>query len=425
MAGKGGAKSSGTTSTNTKSSAENTNAGAKGAKDAKKKDAAPAKAAAGWLGRWSDTISYVAIPAMMLGQGLQLLTLYLLVYAELGAVSAPAAVSLPLPPVRARTEFYIQETVHFPARDGALLEAYLYLPRSGSAEPEDGALGALPPVVIMAHGMGAIKDMRLPDYAVRFAKAGMAVLLFDYRTFGGSQGEPRQQINPWDHVEDFESALDFVATDATMRGRVDSSRVALWGTSFAGGHVLVAGAGTHAANVRAVVSQVPFLDPDASGSRFGIIDRIRFAFIGTRDFAKRYMGWDRVYIPIYASSEDEYTSILTVAGDESQWARLKNGSFRAPWENKSTAAVYVHVAFYKPRQYAADVKAPVLMMAAPNDVLCPIDIVRDVAAALVHPESKLIEIDTTHFGFYLDDAFEQAITTQIKFLQRHLGVSAA
>lgn len=48
-----------------------------------------------------------------------------------------------------------------------------------------------PPVIVMAHGFGAIRAAGLYDFAERFVKAGYAVFLFDYRSFGDSEGEPR------------------------------------------------------------------------------------------------------------------------------------------------------------------------------------------------------------------------------------------
>jgi fermentation-respiration switch protein FrsA (DUF1100 family) len=105
----------------------------------------------------------------------------------------------------------------------------------------------------MAHGFGAVKQFKLPEYAERFARRGLAVLLFDYRTFGGSEGEPRQWVSPSRHCADWQSAVDYVRQQ--LCSQVDVSRMCLWGTSFAGGHVLVTAA-NNPANVVAVVSQV-------------------------------------------------------------------------------------------------------------------------------------------------------------------------
>lgn len=102
---------------------------------------------------------------------------------------------------------------------------------------------------------GAQKDMGLHNYASRFAAAGLAVFVFDYRTFGGSDGEPRNWISPRRHLQDWRSALAHVRGPLAAAGAVDASSLALWGTSFGGGHAIVM-AGELRDAVKAVVAQV-------------------------------------------------------------------------------------------------------------------------------------------------------------------------
>ena len=111
-----------------------------------------------------------------------------------------------------------------------------------------------PPVVVMAHGFGAESTFRLLAFAERFVEAGLAVYLFDYRGLGSSEGRPRQWVSPRRHLQDWLAAIDHVKALPT----IDSKRMALWGSSFSGGHVLVAAAQT--SGLRAVVSQVPAVD---------------------------------------------------------------------------------------------------------------------------------------------------------------------
>ena len=101
----------------------------------------------------------------------------------------------------------------------------------------------------MAHGLSAVRDQRLPAYAERFAAAGLGVLLFDYRHFGASGGEPRQLLDIGRQLADWRAAV------AYARARFD--RVALFGSSFAGGHVLAVGTDP---GIAAVVSQCPMTD---------------------------------------------------------------------------------------------------------------------------------------------------------------------
>lgn len=96
------------------------------------------------------------------------------------------------------------------------------------------------PVVVMAHGFGAVRALRLYAYAERFAAAGYAVVVFDYRSFGESEGEPRQVLDIAMQHEDWRAALRFARS---LEG-IDHTRVVAWGTSFSGGHVItVAGRG--------------------------------------------------------------------------------------------------------------------------------------------------------------------------------------
>ncbi|HSN80151.1 MAG TPA: alpha/beta hydrolase, partial [Rhodoferax sp.] len=69
--------------------------------------------------------------------------------------------------------------------EGVKCASLLYMPESASPVP----------CVVMAHGFSGVKEQRLPAYAERFAQNGMAVLLFDYRHFGESGGEPRQLLS--------------------------------------------------------------------------------------------------------------------------------------------------------------------------------------------------------------------------------------
>ena len=127
--------------------------------------------------------------------------------------------------------------------------AWLYLP-VGIASP---------PVVIMAHGFAGTRDVALPYFAERFARAGLAAFVFDYRYFGASGGSPRQLVDPWSQLEDWRAAL---AQVRRMDG-VDHSRVGLWGSSLGGGHVMVIAAEEQ--SLRAVVAQAPLIDTSAEG----------------------------------------------------------------------------------------------------------------------------------------------------------------
>ena len=94
------------------------------------------------------------------------------------------------------------------------LSAWLYLPENLSA-----------PIacIIMGHGFGGTKDMGLESYAVRYQNAGFAVLVFDYRHFGESGGEPRQLI--WITETDISSTINGVISGRLDRLDKETKRV--------------------------------------------------------------------------------------------------------------------------------------------------------------------------------------------------------
>src|SRR6266481_1138854 len=126
--------------------------------------------------------------------------------------------------------------------EGVTLRGWFY-----AAEGASGPGAA----VVMAHGFSAVKEMYLDSFAEVFAAAGLNVLVFDNRGFGASDGEPRQEIDPWAQVRDYRHAITYAGT----LPEVDARRIGIWGSSYSGGHVLVIGAIDR--RVKCVVSQVP------------------------------------------------------------------------------------------------------------------------------------------------------------------------
>src|SRR2546429_7859227 len=124
---------------------------------------------------------------------------------------------------------------------GTTLRGWLYRP------PGDGPV----PGVVMAHGFSAVKEMYLDSFAEVFAEAGLAALVFDNRNFGASDGEPRYEIDPWAQVRDYRHAITYMQT---IPG-VDRDRIAVWGSSYSGGHCIVLGAIDK--RIKAVVAPVP------------------------------------------------------------------------------------------------------------------------------------------------------------------------
>ncbi len=144
------------------------------------------------------------------------------------------------------------ETLRLTVGGGITLAAKFFVPEGAGPHP----------CVIMSHGFSGVMDMGLQPYAEAFQAAGLACLVYDHRNFGDSDGDVRQEVDPWQQIRDMRDVIGH----ARNRADVDENRIGLWGTSYSGGHVLVIGAVDR--RVKCVVSQVPV----TSGS--GAIERM-------------------------------------------------------------------------------------------------------------------------------------------------------
>lgn len=125
------------------------------------------------------------------------------------------------------------------------LDAWLYRPGEG---------GEKRPVIVMSHGLAAVKDLYLDPFARSFCEAGFAVVVFEHRNYGNSEGIPRLDVDPWKQIRDTQDVISYAQTLPF----VGAERVGVWGTSFSGGHALVLGAIDR--RVKSVVAQVPTVD---------------------------------------------------------------------------------------------------------------------------------------------------------------------
>lgn len=296
---------------------------------------------------------------------------------------------------------YRNTPIRFPSGDEECA-GDLYLP-DGDGRP--------PPVVIMAHGIGAERSFALASFAERFAARGLAVLVFDYRSFGESSGEPRCLVSPGRHVEDYLAALAFVRSDP----RLDGERIGLWGTSFSGGHVLVAAA-RDPAGIRAVVSQVPFVSGIASTLVYPLRYHVPALALGAADALGGLVGLPPLTVPVVRrkglallASHDSYEGYLAMVPEDTDWPG------RVP------ARVFLAVMAYRPAAFASRVRAPTLILAARRDTLCPVRATRKAARRI--PDGRYEELDTGHFEPYRGEWFEAFVGKEASFLAGHLRMS--
>jgi uncharacterized protein len=216
--------------------------------------------------------------------------------------------------------------VRFPSA-GVECSAWLYLPEGGPA-----------PVIVMAHGLGGVRGMRLDAYAERFCAAGYACLVFDYRHFGDSDGQPRQLLDIGRQLDDWAAAIAYARSLKTV-GR---SRVVLWGTSFGGGHVIVAAARDR--NIAAVVSQCPFTDGPASVLAMSPWTSAKVTAVALRDVIGARFGQD----PVMIATSGPPRSTALMAAPDAQPGYLALAPATAPFSNQVAARIALGITTHVP-----------------------------------------------------------------------------
>jgi len=252
--------------------------------------------------------------------------------------------------------------------------------------------------IVMAHGFGAVKDALLP-YAGVF-KEKFDVLLFDYRHFGRSDGEPRQLISIKKQLEDWERAVKY----AKERYR----KVALWGSSFSGGHVLVTASQL---DVDAVVSQVPFVDGMACVKAAGMKNSTLLTLAAFADFLASLFG-RHFNLPIV--SPPDKLAFMNTPDAMKYLEMLPEG---VEWENSTPARIALSLPRYRPIRFVDRIKCPVMYVIAENDLITPSYAAHEAASKTERAE--VLSLDCGHFNVYLD-YFDKCTKAEMAFLERNL-----
>jgi len=291
-----------------------------------------------------------------------------------------------------------REDVRFDS-DGEQCAGWLYRPVEA---------GGPVPCIVLAHGFGALKEGRLDAFAERFAAAGYDALVFDYRHFGDSGGEPRQLISvPRQHA-DWEAAV------AYARGLdcVDPDRVVLWGSSFSGGHVLWTAARDR--RIAAVISQVPHTDGIATLRELKPVQAAKLTWAGIRDGLAALANRPAHYMPTVAPA-GEFGAMTNDDAGRGYPAMYPEGF---EWRNEVAARIMLSFATYSPGRDAKKVACPVLFLVGTEDHITPP--APAIRAARSTPRGELVTYPLSHFEIYLGEPFERAVTEQLEFLGRQV-----
>ena len=269
--------------------------------------------------------------------------------------------------------------------------------------------GSRLPSIILAHGFSGTMD-RLFSHAERFAAGGFAALVFDYRGFGESGGEPRQVVDIPGQHEDLRAAIAWVRG----RGDLDPDQVALWGNSLGGAHAISVAADD--ARIVAVVAQIPFngFPRRVEGRSTGAALRLLGAILW--DTLKGSLRLEPFYIRMVGKPGE--LAVTSTQEADHHIAVLTGGEIATRWKNEIAPRGLLQMMRYRPAVDAARLQAPLLVCAAEQDRETPVATAQQLAD--VAPRGELRVYQGTHFDFYTEPAIrDRVLTDQLEFLREH------
>ncbi|MGV0806582.1 alpha/beta hydrolase [Mycolicibacterium setense] len=265
----------------------------------------------------------------------------------------------------------------------------------------------------MAHGFGGTRDSGLLPFAEAFADAGMDALVFDYRGFGDSAGHPRQLVSYRRHRRDYAAAVKF----ARSIDGVDPTRIALWGSSYGGGHALSVAA--HDRQIKALVAQVAAVDGLATvrGAlrSSGISYLLKANVAASRDVWRMLLRQSPFLLPIVGppgslaamNSVDSLPGMMAFAGPR--------------WRNEFAARELLAAPLNRPISKARRVRCPVLVQVGDTDAVAAPETLERLARRL-GGHVEVCRYPTGHFDVYVEPWRTPNIDDQVGFLRRQLAV---
>lgn len=290
-----------------------------------------------------------------------------------------------------------ERAIEFRSDERVLLRGWLRLPDGEGPHP----------LVIMAHGFGGLKEWSIPVVADVFASAGFAALAFDYRNFGDSEGEPREEVDSPGQIEDWRSAITF----ATTLPEIDPQRIGIWGTSLGGKNVLIVAALER--RIRAVVAQVPAIDwaDTVLHHQNNAVERLELLDAIDADRRERFLGGEPAYAQRQVKPGTETADFFATLTDED----------KRNWKGRLTLRSYEPNVASNARPFMPMISpTPLLMVLAERDVITPLPGQLDAYAA-AHEPKALFWLDGRHYDVYSPPLRDAAADAARDWFLQHLA----
>jgi len=299
----------------------------------------------------------------------------------------------------------MRRDIEFRTEDGVTLRGWFYQPDSGNAPY---------PAIVMSHGFSATKEQGLDANAEVFCAGGFAVLVYDNRNLGASDGTLRGEITPSVQIGDYRDAITYALT----LPEVDGERIGIWGSSYSGGHVCVVGAIDR--RVKCVVSQVPYLGGFEASRRLATplgLRGLRKAFEADR--LARFKGEPPVYLPVVPNTPGDQNAIL--AQDSAAEWFFGTKPYATTWENSATLRSAEMFFEYDASPYVAQIApTPFMLVVTTDDPICSSDVSLKVFNQSASEPRRVLVLPGEHFDIYDGELMKRASSAELAWFQEWL-----
>ncbi|HEX8646727.1 MAG TPA: alpha/beta fold hydrolase [Thermoleophilaceae bacterium] len=261
--------------------------------------------------------------------------------------------------------------------------------------------------IVMTPGAGALKELGLPRFAERFADAGHDVLLFDFRHFGQSGGEPRQVLRIGRQREDLRAAVQYAR--AVLGFEYD--RIVLWGMSFGAGVAMDVAA--RMPGLAGIVAQCPVTSGPYEAIEVPPVLSMRLGLHAFRDLVRAAVGRDPHYIPLAGGPG----AVATRSGTQALRAQAALNPDGYPWPQDCSARFMMAVPLWSSLRTVGRIHCPMFVVLGEDDELISRRAARK--AARKAPHAELLEIPGDHYEPFRDSSFEKVVAAQLLFLERN------
>jgi len=288
-------------------------------------------------------------------------------------------------------------------RNGLKIAVSIYRPVTWTARS---------PVIVMGHGIGAVKSGGLSPFAMAFNSAGYAAVTFDYISFGESEGFPRNVLFVQNELQDFRDVLAWVRAEEQSKW-VDPTRIIAWGTSFGGMHVTALMSEDH--KLAAGIAQCPLVDGVAGSTQRPLMRVLGLTMTAAADV----VGWTfGAQTPRYVTLTSDGSKNALMASPEVVvgWDRIKpeNGQ---EWPNIIAGRSLFSIMASRPLLKVHKSTKPYLLVLPTWDHEASLDAAEECVRRA--PLGECLRVGGGHFDLYKGGpSFEVNIKGQLEFLER-------